>query len=413
MGSLATTSCYGVSLTGGEHDRLNNLEQVLIEDAAPGCLLDHGSAPHAIPSGPQPFSLVVSGGHFTVTTGPRPGYYSHLVDDSGPNGNGDGVLDPGETATIPVTLWNSGDAAANSVLGHLYSAYPTLLKVYDGTASYADMTVGGQAGSASPHYEVTLEPSASCGQVLGATMAITGTGFAVGSSFTLDIGKYEADYPSPDTPLTIPRNDNANSYINVPTSFVITEVDATVNIDHNDIGDLQILLYPPGAANPPVYLHNQTSVGVSGLHTTYDDLTEPDGPGSLDSFLALDPQGNWRLKVINNGNRNGTLENWTLHLKGESPFDCNPVSCGEGVPSPVGDTLMVDKSGASDVQMTWTGVGASNYNVWRSADPQLRTAAHAGATGGATSLIDSGAQTLPGAHYYVVRSVNSCRWESD
>ena len=409
-GFVGNNFLYGVSLTGGEHDRLNNLENILIEDPAPG-VYSIRISPHAIPSGPQSYVLVVTGGHFTVTSGPRPVHWSHVVDDS--SGNGDGVLDPGETATIEVTLWNSGDAAATSVLGDLYSAYPDTLKVYGGTASYADMTVGAQADSASPHYEVTLEPSANCGQILGASMAIEGAGFESGSFFTLDIGKYEADYPSPDTPLTIPRNDNANSYINVPTSFVITEVDATVNIDHNDIGDLQILLYPPGAANPPVYLHNQTSVGVSGLHTTYDDLTEPDGPGSLDSFLALDPQGNWRLKVINNGNRNGTLENWTLHLKGESPFDCNPVSCGEGVPSPVGDTLMVDKSGASDVQMTWTGVGASNYNVWRSADPQLRTAAHAGATGGATSLIDSGAQTLPGAHYYVVRSVNSCRWESD
>jgi subtilisin-like proprotein convertase family protein len=244
-------------------------------------------------------------------------------------------------------------------------------------------------------------------------MGIEGAGFNVGSFFTLEIGVRERDYPSPDTPIAIPRQTEINSYINVPESFVITEVDATVNIDYDDIGDIQVLLYPPGGTNPPIYLHNGTSAGTSGLHTTYDDITEPDGPGELADFLDLDPQGDWRLKVINNERKTGTLENWTLHIKGESPFACNPVGCGQTVPTEVGYTLMLGKSGASDVQLDWTGVGEPDYNVWRSADPQMRTAVHAGATGGGTTLIDGGAQTLPGLHCYKVRSVNSCRWESD
>jgi subtilisin-like proprotein convertase family protein len=401
---------YGVSVTEGDPDRLNNLENVYITDPEPG-IYSIRISPHAIPSGPQNYSLVVTGGQFSVTSGPQPAHWSHVVDDSG--GNGDGILDPGESATIEVTLWNAGDAAATSVLGHLYSAYPDTLKVYGGTSPYADMAVGAQAGSSSPHYDVTLEPSASCNTILGTNMGIEGAGFNVGSFFTLEIGVRERDYPSPDTPISIPRQTEVNSYINVPESFVITEVDATINIDYDDIGDIQVLLYPPGGTNPPIYLHNGTSAGTSGLHTTYDDITEPDGPGELADFLELDPQGDWRLKVINNERKTGTLENWTLHLKGESPFYCNPVGCGQGVPSEVGYTLMVNKSGASDVQLDWTGVGEPDYNVWRSADPQMRTAVHAGATGGPTTLTDSGAQILPGLHCYVVRSVNSCRWESD
>jgi subtilisin-like proprotein convertase family protein len=243
-------------------------------------------------------------------------------------------------------------------------------------------------------------------------MGIEGDGFAVGSFFTLDIGEYTGDRPSGDTPAVIPRGGSVSSYISVAESFVLTEVDATVNIDQADISDLEVLLYPPGI-NPPVYLHNNSGAGVSGIHTTYDDLTEPDGPGAMDDFLALDPQGTWRLKVNNLGNKNGTLENWTLHLKGETPFDCNPVSCGEPVPSPVGDTLMVEKTGVADVRAYWDGVGAPDYNLWRSADPRFRTAVHAGSSGGAVSLIDAGAGNLPGVHYYLVRSVNSCRWESD
>jgi subtilisin-like proprotein convertase family protein len=401
----------GVSVTGGDYDRLNNLEQVLIQDPQPGVYAIRVS-PHAIPSGPQPFALVVSGGRsFTVTSGPLPSYWAHTIDDSGPNGNGDGVLDPGESAKIPVTLWNAGDATATSVLGHMYSAFPDTLKVYGPTASHPDMPVGAQGGSSSPHYEVTLEPSASCGQVLGTTMSVSGDGFQTGTAFPIDIGEFEIDHSGGS--VAIPSSGYVYATINVPGSYPITEVDVTVNLDHPDVGDLKLLFHPAVITAQPVYLHYNSGAGTSGIHTTYDELTEPDGPGSLDSFPDLDTQGTWRLKITNDGNRSGTLQNWTVHFKSDIPFDCNPVGCGSGVPSPVGDTLTVNKSGASDVQVSWSGVGSPDYNVWRSGDPLMKTATHAGATGGATSLVDGGAQNLPGVHYYVVRSVNSCRWESD
>jgi subtilisin-like proprotein convertase family protein len=404
-----------VSQAGGTPDRLNNLEQVLIADPAPG-IYSIQVSPHAVPAGPQSFALVVTGGQFSVTSGPHPTHWSHIVDDTGPNGNGDGILDPGESAKIAVTLRNVGDAPATSVLGRLFSAYPDSLKVYGGAASYADMAVGGLSGSAAPLYDVTLEPSAACGQVLGATMQITGNGFEVGSAFTLDIGTYEKDYPSTDTPLTITRNNpsGVNSLISVPASFPLTEADATINIDHANIGDLEVIFYRPGSLNPPVYLHNNTGVGVSGIHTTYDELTAPDGPGSLDTFIGGETQGTWRLKITNPGNKLGTLQNWTVHLKSNTPFNCNPVGCGQGVPPAVGNTLLLGKPSAADVQFTWTGVGAASYNVWRSPDAVgFGGASLVGASGGATTLIGAGEQSLPGVvTFYEVRSVNSCRWES-
>jgi subtilisin-like proprotein convertase family protein len=263
---------------------------------------------------------------------------------------------------------------------------------------------------------VTVQPEANCGQILMATMSTSGDGFSgKGTGFTLDLGIREDDLPSTDTPMSIPRQApvTVNSYINVPDSFPVKEVDVTLNIDLGDISLLEVLLYPPGGV-APVYLHNETGPGVDGLHTTYDDLTEPDGPGTLDDFLGIEAQGSWRLKVTHlaPGAGRGTLEDWTLHIKSDTPFGCNPVSCGEGIPSAVGNSLMLGKSGADDVQLSWTGVGAADYSVWRAADLQFRTNTHAGASGGATSLIDSGAQNLPGLHLYVVRSVNSCGWES-
>jgi subtilisin-like proprotein convertase family protein len=399
---------WGESFHHGDPDRLNTVEGVLVTDPAPGIYAIQVS-PHAIPSGPQGYALVVTGA-VDVSAGPLPVHYSHVVDDSGPNGNGDGILDPGETATLPITLLNVGDADATSVIANLFSAHPDTLKVYDGTASYADMPQDAQATSQAPHFEVTLEPSAACGNWIGADMRVTGDGFVSGSAFVMDTGVYEGDRPSIDTPLAIPRSGDVYSYLDVPGSFPITDIEVTVNVEFDDIGELRLVLYAPDGTL--VFLHDQGDAGTSDLHTTYDSLTEP-AAGSMDDFLGVDPQGTWRIRAIDYNRNRGTLQDWTLHFKSEIPFECNPVGCGEGVPGPVGDTLMVHKSGESNTQITWDSVGSADYNVWRSEDRQLKTAAWAGSSGGSTSFIDNGGQTLPGIHYYVVRSVNSCRWESD
>ncbi len=392
-------------------DRLNNIEQVLILTPTPGIYSIQVSA-HAVPSGPQPFALVVSGA-VSVSSGPRPGYFSHVIDDSGPNGNGDGILDPGETATLPITVRNSGDSDATSVTGQLFGVGP--VKVYQASASYPNVLVNQQQTSMAPHYEVTLDPTASCGDWVGANMALSGAGFNVGSGFTMDVGLYEGGRPSTDTPVVVPKSSPAGvwSFLNVPDDFIPSEVDITFNLDHEDLTQVRVVLYHPD--NSLAILHDFTP--GNGIHTTYDEITQP-AVGTMETFVGKSPQGTWRIKVIDDsgccGVPDGTIENWTLTFKADVPWDCNPVSCGEAVPPPVGDTLTVSKSGGSDVQVGWTGVGgASNYNVWRAHDSQMATAVHVGATGGSTSLVDGGAQSLPGVHYYVARSVNSCRWESD
>jgi subtilisin-like proprotein convertase family protein len=403
----------GQSTDHGVADRLNNVEGVLVNNPTPGVYSIEVS-PHAIPQGPQPYALVVSG-NVAVTTGPRPAYLSHVVDDSGPNGNGDGVLDPGESAVISVTMRNPGDAAATGIGAEMYSIYPELFAVYGANATFPDIPVGGQGSSIAPHFDVTMQPDASCGQVLGAGMEITGSGFAVESAFTIDAGLYEGDRGSEDTPMSIPKTTAAiYSRATVTDTFPLTGVSVTVNIDHGDISELRVILQPPGGV-AGVFLHNYSQPGVSGIHTTYPDLTAPDGPGSFADLVGIDPAGVWQLKIIDEtggGTRAGTLEDWTLHLKGSIPWDCNPVGCGEPVPNPVGDNLTVDKSGASDIVVSWNAAsGASEYNVRRARDGEFTTGTFVGSTA-STSLVDPGAQALPGAHYYLVRSVNSCRWES-
>ncbi|MCP3978487.1 MAG: S8 family serine peptidase [bacterium] len=397
------------STMGGTEDRLNNVENVFVSDPEPGVYAIR-VAPHAVPSGPQPWALVVTG-DFTLTSGPRPGYFDHVIDDS--SGNGDGILDPGESALVPVELFNSGDADAQSVSAKMHSPFPDLLKVYGNPVSYGDIAAGQQKSSGGPHYEVTLEPSATCGQILGLNLALAGAGIDQASGFQVPIGVDQVTYQSTDVPKTIPASGSVWSSNPVASDHPYTEIDAEIHIDHQDISEFRVLFYSP--INTGLNLHVNSSPGVSGLHTIYDDETEPAGPGEMADFLDLGPSGNWRIRVIDtiSGAPAGEIESWALHFKNDVPFHCNPVGCGEPVPPPVGDTLTATRVGASDVRIDWNGVGgASDYNVWRAADKQLLTAEHVGETGGTTTT-DTGAQSLPGVNYYVVRSVNSCRWESN
>ncbi len=181
--SGGTTSSRASRSTAAAPDRLNNLEQVLIPNAAAGQLLD----PDLAARDPRRAAVVRAGRHrgplhghlrpaarLLVPRGRRCGAARQRRRRPGPGRVGE---DPGHAAQRGRRPGDLGRSAR--------STRPTraLLKVYDGIASFPDMAVGAQGASAAPHYDVTLEPSAACGQILGATMDITGNGFDVGSAF--------------------------------------------------------------------------------------------------------------------------------------------------------------------------------------------------------------------------------------
>jgi hypothetical protein len=61
-------------------------------------------------------------------------YLRHTVNDSPPNGNGDGSVNPGETIVLPLWVKNHGDSAAQSVTGKL--------RISDGYITILDSTKG-------------------------------------------------------------------------------------------------------------------------------------------------------------------------------------------------------------------------------------------------------------------------------
>jgi Dockerin type I domain len=101
-------------------------------------------------------------------------YVSVVIDDAG--GNGNGILDPGETATLRVTLRNNGSAQAYGLSGVL-SESDGYIEVGDDYGYYGDISSGGGLGSTSSDvYEVTADGSCPKGHVVNFTLAVSGGG---------------------------------------------------------------------------------------------------------------------------------------------------------------------------------------------------------------------------------------------
>ncbi|HPQ39403.1 MAG TPA: dockerin type I domain-containing protein, partial [bacterium] len=81
----------------------------------------------------------------------------YAVDDS--TGDMDGILDPGETAAINLTLRNTGTENAVNVYAVLTTNMPQYVTFNDDTADLPDIAVGTTGTSLPPHFEVSIDPA--------------------------------------------------------------------------------------------------------------------------------------------------------------------------------------------------------------------------------------------------------------
>ncbi|HPQ40682.1 MAG TPA: dockerin type I domain-containing protein, partial [bacterium] len=93
-------------------------------------------------------------GSFTFSetvAGPDLSVESITISDSG---DMDGVLDPGESAVILVTLVNNGPMGITGVSGTITSDSPAYFFIDDGTADFEDIPGMGSGGTLTPHFSV-------------------------------------------------------------------------------------------------------------------------------------------------------------------------------------------------------------------------------------------------------------------
>lgn len=116
----------------------------------------------------------------------------------------------------------------------------------------------------------------------------------------------------------------------VPRSIAVTKVTASVTVQHNGVGDLNVFLW--SAAGTRTKLLERNCGGLVNINTTFDDSapslykdTCPVEPGRgpfrgnepLSNSVGQNAFGIWRIGIENNGSsRTGTLTGFTISITG-------------------------------------------------------------------------------------------------
>lgn len=346
---------------------------------------------------------------------PRLQMNSHRLIESGVYANGSGMLDPGETVEIPVTLFNGGSADALSVTGHLRTVDPTQGRVIEPLANWADIWFDTELESTSPHLSLTLfSDGVDCGATVELDLEMNADGASTRMKrFAFKLGESDRDFPkTANVPMSRFNTSPILSTLDIADDTVIGELDVSVNISHTIPGDLIVQLSSP--LGTTVRLHDQTP-GTGGIVTRYDLLTSPDGPGAMLDFTGESLAGTWTLSVQNTvfGGGSGTFSDWTLHVSSQGAFGCSEFVCAEPTPTQAVNGLTVDKA-SEDLSIAWNGVaGAAGYHVLQSANPAFTAGGDLAGRTSATSLnVPGGDLSTPGLTYFQVRAVNACHQES-
>ncbi len=115
-----------------------------------------------------------------------------------------------------------------------------------------------------------------------------------------------------DNQMAIPDNNRQGikSAIAISEPNIIQNIQVTVNITHDFLGDLEIYLIAPN--NQQVLLQNRTLGRRTDLQTTYTMRSYP----ALRQLLSLSAKGKWQLWVIDYAPQDvGSLNSWELNLE--------------------------------------------------------------------------------------------------
>ncbi|MEO0080525.1 MAG: C25 family cysteine peptidase, partial [candidate division WOR-3 bacterium] len=96
-------------------------------------------------------------------------YLKHLINDSAPGGNGDLIINPGETIKLPTWVKNWGAVTANSVTGTLRATDPNIT-ILDSVKSFGNIPAGDSAFTGPAGYRFSVAAACTNGYVLRFTL---------------------------------------------------------------------------------------------------------------------------------------------------------------------------------------------------------------------------------------------------
>lgn len=169
-----------------------------------------------------------------------------------------------------------------------------------------------------------------------------------------------AFYNATDTPLAIPdfNGTGVNSVINVPVPSIITDIDVTVNVSHNWVGDVTLKLIAPNGTEI-LLSQNNGGNGNGYIDTVFDDdVTSSILAGSAPFTGSFQPEeglsilngslsgGDWRLNVSDTERFvNGALMSWSLSICGIEQADDD----NDGIPNDIDNCPMTANADQADL----------------------------------------------------------------
>ncbi len=112
-------------------------------------------------------------------------FYAVSVDDS--SGDQDGMVDPGETVTLPVTIRNIGTEGATNVHAQITSNHPEYITIEDGDADFPDIAPDETGESLSPHFRITASAATPDETVITFTLTAFSDDSENTSTFQLEV----------------------------------------------------------------------------------------------------------------------------------------------------------------------------------------------------------------------------------
>ena len=276
-------------------------------------------------------------------------------------GDGDGFIEPGESASVLTTLTNLGGAPATHVSGVLSTSTPGVT-VGTGLSTWPDIPPAGGTGVNSTPFTLSVAPTATCGTAAALTLTASYSNDSPASpkifSFKVQTGQPSStatttSYTGPAAPIP----DDNPAGVNVPLSVTQTgaisnlvfSIDGatcttaagatTVGIDHTWVGDLRVRLTSPSGTTVTL-IQQAGGAGNSGnnfCQTVLDDSAaasiqnvlisnapftgtfKPANP--LAAFIGEEMSGTWTLNVTDLAFIDtGSVRAFSLHIKG---YTCN------------------------------------------------------------------------------------------
>jgi subtilisin-like proprotein convertase family protein len=369
---------------------------------------------------------------------------ANTIADNVGNGNGNGRIDPGETAIqLTVPARNNGNIAATGVTATLVSNTPTVT-VATATSGYPNLSAAGGTGSNATPFVLNVSAAHPCGGLISLTLTLNSAQGSGTYNFSLPTGQsggtggpFTVSYTGPAVP--IPDNNAAGATATLSVSGLTGTISdlnfrfdgssctnaagaTTVGLDHTYVGDLTITLQSPtgtvvtlisrptggaGSASGNNFcstvLDDSASTSIQTIGTTGDPYSGTWAPFSpLSAFNGLNPNGNWLLKAVDSvATDTGSIRAFSLVFTTSTPATCDPPLGGCTPASVAGNPSSQTVCSGSNASFTVTGAGTAPLTYqWRKGGANISGA------NGATYAIAPATSADAGSYDCVVN--NAC-----